>query len=173
MRLGKICKSCFYERFSSSRSTRVTFSFEHPTTRGRERDLKCQEKGRFHWRLNYCDFMCLTFLHCVFSIGGCEIPGKGRFLWSLFYIDCILYWLHLFNFFIHCVFSNVFSNHLPERWHSRIGNICLPFFHCVFSNVASNHLPQVCPQMACLRGCIVTLVAFVRLFSIVCFQMCP
>ena len=28
------------------------------------------------------------------------------------------------------------------------------------------------PQMACLRGCIITLVAFVRLFSTVRLQMC-
>ena len=31
----------------------------------------------------------------------------------------------------------------------------------------------MCPQMACLRGWIVTLVAFVRLLSTVCFQMSP
>ena len=31
----------------------------------------------------------------------------------------------------------------------------------------------MCPQTACLRGCIVTLVAFVRFFSTVRFQMCP
>ena len=31
----------------------------------------------------------------------------------------------------------------------------------------------MCPQIACLRGCIVTLVAFVWLFSIVYFQVCP
>ena len=32
---------------------------------------------------------------------------------------------------------------------------------------------QMCPQMACLRGCIVTLVAFIWPFSTVSFQMCP
>ena len=32
---------------------------------------------------------------------------------------------------------------------------------------------QVYPHMACPRGCIVALVAFVWLFSTVCFQMCP
>ena len=31
---------------------------------------------------------------------------------------------------------------------------------------------QMCSQMTCLRGCIITLIAFVRLFSTVCFQMC-
>ena len=30
---------------------------------------------------------------------------------------------------------------------------------------------QMCPQMTCLRRCIVTLVTFVWLFSTVCFQM--
>ena len=32
---------------------------------------------------------------------------------------------------------------------------------------------QMCPQIACIWGCIVTLVAFVRLYPTVCFQMCP
>ena len=32
---------------------------------------------------------------------------------------------------------------------------------------------QMCPQMACLGRGIVTLVAFVRLFSTVCFEMSP
>ena len=32
---------------------------------------------------------------------------------------------------------------------------------------------QLFPQIACQRGCIVTLVAFVWLFSTVCFQMFP
>ena len=31
----------------------------------------------------------------------------------------------------------------------------------------------MCPQIACQRGCIITLVAFVRFFSTVCFRMCP
>ena len=32
---------------------------------------------------------------------------------------------------------------------------------------------QMCPQISCLRGHIVTLVTFIRLFSTVRFQMCP
>ena len=48
--------------------------------------------------------------------------------------------------------------------HSHIGCICMTFPHCVFSNVSSN-----CQ----LRGCIVTLVALVWLFSTVRFQMFP
>ena len=80
-------------------STGVTFSFEHPTTRGSKHDLKCHEKGIFHWRLNYCDFMCLTFLHCVFSIGGCKYHERGRFHWSLNYSACMCLT------FFHCVFS--------------------------------------------------------------------
>ena len=32
---------------------------------------------------------------------------------------------------------------------------------------------QMFSQIACLRGCIITLVAFVQPFSSVCFQMCP
>ena len=32
---------------------------------------------------------------------------------------------------------------------------------------------QMFPQVTCLKGCIVTLAAFVCFFSTVCFQMCP
>ena len=32
---------------------------------------------------------------------------------------------------------------------------------------------QMCPQTACIKGCIVALIAFVCLFSTVCFQMFP
>ena len=32
---------------------------------------------------------------------------------------------------------------------------------------------QMSHQIACLKGCIVTLIAFVWLFSTVCFQVCP
>ena len=44
--------------------------------------------------------------------------------------------------FLHCVFSNVSSNGLPEKRHSHIGCICLTFLHCAFSNVASNCLHE-------------------------------
>ena len=35
--------------------------------------------------------------------------------------------------FIHCEFSNVSLNCVPEKWHSRIGCICLTFLHCVLN----------------------------------------
>ena len=44
--------------------------------------------------------------------------------------------------FLHCVFWNVFSNHLPERMHNHIGCICLNFLQCVFSDVPSNCLTE-------------------------------
>ena len=53
--------------------------------------------------------------------------------------------------FPHCVFSNVSSNHLPERMHSHIGCICLTFLHCAFSNVSSKCLPE---RMHSRIGCI-------------------
>ena len=81
--------------------------------------------------------------------------------------------------FLHCDFSNGSSNDLPERMHKHKGCICLSFLHCAFSNVSSKHLDQsrhnhigcIClifttvhfqmsPQIACLRGCVITLVAF-------------
>ena len=53
--------------------------------------------------------------------------------------------------FPHCAFSNVSSNCLPERMHTRTGCICLAFLHCAFSNVASNHLLG---KMQSHNGCI-------------------
>ena len=44
--------------------------------------------------------------------------------------------------FLHCVYSNVFSNRLPVKMQSYIGCICLTFIHSVFSNVSSNCLPE-------------------------------
>ena len=40
------------------------------------------------------------------------------------------------------MFSNVFSNCLPERMHNHIGRICLNFLHCVFSNVSIKNFDQ-------------------------------
>ena len=59
---------------------------------------------------------------------------------------------------------NVISKHLDQSMHSHIGGIYLVFFHCAF---------LMCPQMACLRGYIVALIAFIWLFSAVRFQMSP
>ena len=53
--------------------------------------------------------------------------------------------------FLHCVFSNVGSNCLPEKRHSHIGYICLTFLHCVFSNVPTNGLLE---KMHSHIGCI-------------------
>ena len=44
--------------------------------------------------------------------------------------------------FLHCAFSNVSSNNLPERMRIHTGCICLTFLHCVFSNVFSKCLPE-------------------------------
>ena len=44
--------------------------------------------------------------------------------------------------FLHCVFSNVSSNVVPEKRHSHIVCIGLTFLHCEFSYVSSNCLPQ-------------------------------
>ena len=80
---------------------------------------------------------------------------------------------------------------LKIKYH--IGCICLTFLHCAFSCVSSNCLPErmqkvtlvafvwlfstvrfhVCPQIACPRESKVTLVAFVQLFSSVCFHVSP
>ena len=44
--------------------------------------------------------------------------------------------------FLHCEFSNVPSNYLPEKRQSHIGCICLAFLRYEFSNVSSNRLPE-------------------------------
>ena len=60
--------------------------------------------------------------------------------------------LHLFYFnFLHCAFSNVCSNGLPEKRHSHIDCICLAFLHYVFSNASSNYLHL---RMQSRIGCI-------------------
>ena len=81
--------------------------------------------------------------------------------------------------------SNVSSIGLPEKMQSRNGCTYLTFLYCVFLNVSSNCLYehmhsyigciislfstvrfQMCPQIACTRGCKVTLIA---LFFTVCY----
>ena len=57
------------------------------------------------------------------------------------------------------VFLNVSAKSLDQSRQSHIDCICLTFHHCAFSNVSSNYL--------------LTLVAYVGLFSTVCFQMWP
>ena len=93
------------------------------------------------------------------------IPGflkiKYRYFSGFLYSMCVLklparedaksHWLHLFGFFLHCAFSCVSSNGLPERMQSHIGYICLTFLNCAFSNVSSNRPPH---RMHSHIGCI-------------------
>ena len=62
------------------------------------------------------------------------------------------------------VHSFSFEPKPPKQQKLNIGSIYLA--------LSSVHF-QMCPEMACLRGCILALVAFVWLFTIVCFQMVP
>ena len=70
----------------------------------------------------------------------------------------------------HCVFLNVSSNCLNQRMHICTDCICLTFLQCAFSNVSSKGLPErmhlitLIPQSAGIRGCKITLVAFVWFF---------
>ena len=90
----------------------------------------------------HIDHINLAFLCCVFSIVSSKNLDQSRHI-QIGYI-CLP--------FIHCEFQNVSSNGLLERMHNHIGYICL-----VFSTVNF----KMCPQMACLRRCIITLVTFV------------
>ena len=53
--------------------------------------------------------------------------------------------------FLHCVFSHVSLNRLPDRMQSHTGYICLTFLDCAFSNISSNHLHE---KMQSHTGCI-------------------
>ena len=65
--------------------------------------------------------------------------------------DCLtISWMEAFLAFLHCMFSDVSSNSLQEKRHSRIGCICVTFSTVCF---------QMSPQIACERRGIVTLVA--------------
>ena len=88
--------------------------------------------------------------------------------------------------FLQCELSNVSSKRVHKRLQSHTGCICLSFPHCALSNAFSNCLHermhnctaclQMCPQMACIRGCIITLVSwpgFICSTFNVCFQMFP
>ena len=68
------------------------------------------------------------------------------------------------NGFLLCAFSNDFSNSLDVRMQSHIGCMSLNFSKCALE------MPF---QIACLRGCKVTMITFVWLFPTVRFQMCP
>ena len=48
--------------------------------------------------------------------------------------DCLtISWMEAFLAFLHCMFSDVSSNRLQEKMHSRIGCICLNFLHCAMN----------------------------------------
>ena len=121
---------------------------------------------RSHFRI-LCD---ISVIFNIFNVIYNQLPQKRH---SYIGFICLT--------FFRCEFSNVSSNCLPEKRHSCICCICLTFLHCVLSNVSSKSLDlkrqshiigcicsnfstvrfQMCPQIACLRRGIVTLVAFV------------
>ena len=108
------------------------------------------------------------FLKCmidlVINAAGVIIHLLRQAIWS---VICIC------STFLHCVFSHVSLDRLPDRMQSHTGYICLTFLNCAFSNVSSNRLHE---KMQSHTGCIwkpiVTFVVFARLFSTVCFHMC-
>ena len=94
----------------------------------RERFPKCNN-ATINLILNY---ICLTFLHCVFSnVSSNCLQGK-----MCGHTGCIC-WT-----FPHCEFSNVDSKILDQSRQSHIGCICWTFPHCAFSNASSNYLHE-------------------------------
>ena len=71
----------------------------------------------------------------------------------------------IYAFSLYCVSSNAPSNCMHARMHSHTVFICLTFFRHFFL--------QMCFQTDFCCWGILTLIAFVLLFSIMYFQMCP
>ena len=129
---------------------------------------------------NHIGCICWTFLHCVFlKVSSNHLPEKMHS-----YTGCICW------SFLHCVFSKVSSSCLPERMHSYTGYTCLTFSHCALTHVSSyclvdmmqNHTACTCltflpvcfemsPQSACLKECVIALVALFY-FSPRCIFRC-
>ena len=100
--------------------------------------------------------------------------------------DANWHWLHLFVFspiwVFKCLLKALWSQQ-SRRLSRHNGIVCidLTFLHCVLSNVISNFLNeqrktllcvfQVVPQVACSKGCIITLVASID-FSPLCDFKC-
>ena len=93
------------------------------------------ELAKLHW-LHFCDFSPLYILDE-------SLKDRSQRMHSC--IGCIC------STFLHCVFSNVSSNCLPERNHSYTGCICSIFLQWGFSNVSSNRLLE---RMHSHTGCI-------------------
>ena len=119
----------------------------------------CQGRGcwarKFLSFCSYCPFILYIEYHIVHSpstflfLSLIEGQKSGKFFlrlqpwYLLFQLQCCV---ALFSScsplivcicltFLHCDFSNVFSNCLREKRHSNIGCICLTCLHCAFSNV--------------------------------------
>ena len=69
-------------------------------------------------------------------------------------------------------FSSFFLNFGGRFWAIFASSRCHQNKNYLFTNLLTVRF-QMFPQMACLRGCIVTSVAFVWLFPTVRFRMCP
>ena len=127
--------------------------------------------------------ICIWIHLCAFCV--LKVSARGDECFSTFsyvssknlgqsmqsHTDCICY------IFLQCAFSNVSSNCLPGRMQSHIGYISVKGKGIVtlvaFVWLFSSVRFQMCPQIACSIGCKVTLGAFVWFFSTVRFQMFP
>ena len=119
------------------------------------------------------DCICLTFLDCAFS--NVSSNGLPEMMHSHIAFICFTYstvrfqvfpqidyperdssiragivtFVCIYFTFLHCAFSKVSSNRLPESMQSHIGCICLSFLHCAFSNVSLNLLLQMMHSYIC------------------------
>ena len=133
---------------------------------------ECEDRARTleqnSQKMCYCYKM--ASLKCLLRKAPCQMFRYFSLFFQMypqpllfnFYQLCIFIWLHLLGFSLYCVFSNVYSNHLPEKMHSNISYICLT--HCVLSNVSWNFFHG---KRNSNTGCICLT------FSTVCFQMTP
>ena len=100
--------------------------------------LFCHTISNFITFLNsyhsYTGCICSRFPHCAFlNVSSNCTPVRTQN-----HTGCICFT------FLHCESSNVVSDGLHEEMHSHIGCTC--FVHCVFSNVSSNCLPEYSPR---------------------------
>ena len=96
--------------------------------------------------------ICISVLIIYIYLYIFPIPDTKKYSTAMCYIGCI------YLTFLHCALSCVSSNGLPERMQSHIGSIFWLFSAVYF---------QMCPQMACMRRGIITLIAFMWLYGMV------
>ena len=102
-----------------------------------------------NWLHSPTGYICLTFIHCVFS--NVSSSGLSEWMQNHTGFTCLL--------FLRCVFSNIPSDCLPWRMCNHTFYICMVFSNV--SNVYSNapherihsHIGCICFSSVCVFSC--------------------